>query len=151
MTNLIDESKVFLDVNVSSKDELFAFAGERAVELGVCRDAAAVAAELMEREGQMTTGLTDGFAIPHTKSVHVDKVAVLFVRTQSAIAWETMDGIDPTCFFVLLVPHENEGNIHLQMISQLATCLLEDDFKARVRSAGDVDELVEHVTKALAS
>jgi len=151
MTNLIDDNEVFLDVDIASKEDLFDFVAQRAVELGVSADAAAVAADLMEREGQMTTGLTDGFAIPHTKSTNVDKVGVLFVRTTSAVAWETMDDVDPTCFFVLLVPHENEGNIHLQMISQLATCLLEDDFKQRVRAAKDAGELVGYVADALAT
>ena len=47
----------------------------------------------------------------------------------------------------LLVPEENEGNLHLMMISKLATCLLEDDFKETLKSVTDKKELKDYILK----
>ena len=146
-TQLMNENDVFLDVDVSTKEELFSFIAREAARLGVTRDPEGLAGDLMDRENQISTGLTDGFAIPHAKSDHVDHVEVFFIRTLAPIAWETMDGDEAGFFFVLLVPRENEGNIHLQMISALAVCLLEDDFKSEVKSCADARELTDYITK----
>jgi len=146
---LLHDYDICLDVDASTKEELFAFAGERAVEHGVASDAAAVAEDLMARERQMATGLTKGFAIPHTKSSHVDAVDVLYVRTNAPIAWEAMDDEPTQYFFVLLVPEANEGNVHLKMISELATCLLEDDFIAKVKHMDEPHELASYVNASI--
>ena len=90
-------------------------------------------------------GLQDGFAIPHARSSYVEKVSVFFIRNVSKLDWETLDDSEVHNLFALLVPEKNEGNIHLQMISQLATCLLEDDFKSTVQSSTDKNELKEYI------
>ena len=58
-----------------------------------------------------------------------------------------MDDSEVHYLFALLVPKENEGNIHLQMISKLATCLLEEDFKDKIKSTSDKSELKDYILK----
>lgn len=146
---LLHEHDVFLDVEVHSKKELFSFIAEQAKKLGVTKDVAALESDLMGREEQMTTGLTDCFAIPHTKSAHVEHVEVFYVVTEEPIPWETMDGDKAQYFFALLVPEENEGNIHLQMISALAVCLLEDEFTQHIKSSTDAVELIDYINSQI--
>lgn len=146
---LLHAYDVFLDVEAHSKKELFSFIAEQAKKLGVTEDVAALESDLMGREGQMTTGLTDCFAIPHTKSVHVERVEVFYIVTKEPIPWETMDGDKAQYFFVLLVPEENEGNIHLQMISALAVCLLEDEFTQHIKSSTDTVELIDYINSQI--
>lgn len=146
-TRLVNENDVFLDVEATTKEELFSFISEQAERLGVTDDAEGLAADLMDRERQISTGLTDGFAIPHTKSARVKHVEVFYLRTKAPIPWETMDSDEAGYFFALLVPEENKGNIHLQMISALAVSLLEDDFKATVKSCDDPAELTDYIAE----
>ena len=49
--------------------------------------------------------------------------------------------------FALIVPKEAAGNEHLMMISQLATNLLEDEFRDEVKSATDKSVLKEYILK----
>ena len=100
---------------------------------------------MLNREKEFSTGLQDGFAIPHARSSYVKKVSVFLIRNKSRLNWETLDGSEVHNLFALAVPVENEGNIHLQMISQLATCLLEDDFKETVQSSNDQNELKKYI------
>ena len=51
--------------------------------------------------------------------------------------------------FALIVPKENAGNEHLMMISKLATSLLEDDFKAKIKTSDNKAELAEYISKII--
>ncbi|WP_298579466.1 PTS sugar transporter subunit IIA [uncultured Olegusella sp.] len=148
-TKLLHDNDIYLEVDAATKEELFAFIGACAVAHGVAGDANAVAEDLMERERQMPTGLTSGFAIPHTKSPNIDAVDVLYLRTNAPIAWESMDEEPTQYFFVLLVPEANEGNIHLKLISELATRLLEDDFIDKVKSMQDAHKLAAYINDSI--
>lgn len=145
MSDLIQSNYIFLDENYKSKQDVLEFIAKKAKEYGICKDENGLLTDLLKREQEFSTGLQDGFAIPHARSSYVEKVSVFFIRNISKLDWETLDDSEVHNLFALLVPEKNEGNIHLQMISQLATCLLEDDFKSTVQSSTDKNELKEYI------
>lgn len=147
MTGLIEDNYIFLNEDYKSKQELLSFIAANAEELNICDTKEGLLKDLLAREAEFSTGLQDGFAIPHARSSHVKKVSVFFIRNKSVLDWETLDDSDVHYLFALLVPKENEGNIHLQMISKLATSLLEDDFKDKVKSTSDKSELKDYILK----
>ena len=147
MTGLIEDNYIFPNEDYKSKQELLSFIAAKAEELNICDTKEGLLKDLLAREAEFSTGLQDGFAIPHARSSHVKKVSVFFIRNKSVLDWETLDDSDVHYLFALLVPKENEGNIHLQMISKLATSLLEDDFKDKVKSTSDKSELKEYKKK----
>lgn len=147
MTGLIEDNYIFLNEDYKSKQELLSFIAAKAGELNICDTKEGLLEDLLAREAEFSTGLQDGFAIPHARSSHVKKVSVFFIRNKSVLDWETLDDSEVHYLFALLVPKENEGNIHLQMISKLATCLLEDDFKDKIKSTSDKSELKDYILK----
>lgn len=147
MTGLIEDNYIFLKEDYKSKQELLSFIAAKAEELNICDTKEGLLEDLLAREAEFSTGLQDGFAIPHARSSHVKKVSVFFIRNKSVLDWETLDDSEVHYLFALLVPKENEGNIHLQMISKLATCLLEDDFKDKIKSTSDKSELKDYILK----
>ena len=147
MTGLIEDNYIFLNEDYKSKQELLSFIAAKAEELNICDTKEGLLEDLLAREAEFSTGLQDGFAIPHARSSHVKKVSVFFTRNKSVLDWETLDDSEVHYLFALLVPKENEGNIHLQMISKLATCLLEDDFKDKIKSTSDKSELKDYILK----
>lgn len=147
MTELIEDNYIFLNEDYKSKQELLSFIAAKAEELNICDTKEGLLEDLLAREAEFSTGLQDGFAIPHARSSHVKKVSVFFIRNKSVLDWETLDDSEVHYLFALLVPKENEGNIHLQMISKLATCLLEDDFKDKIKSTSDKSELKDYILK----
>lgn len=147
MTGLIEDNYIFLNEDYKSKKELLSFIAAKAEELNICDTKEGLLEDLLAREVEFSTGLQDGFAIPHARSSHVKKVSVFFIRNKSVLDWETLDDSEVHYLFALLVPKENEGNIHLQMISKLATCLLEDDFKDKIKSTSDKSELKDYILK----
>lgn len=147
MTGLIEDNYIFLNEDYKSKQELLFFIAAKAEELNICDTKEGLLEDLLAREAEFSTGLQDGFAIPHARSSHVKKVSVFFIRNKSVLDWETLDDSEVHYLFALLVPKENEGNIHLQMISKLATCLLEEDFKDKIKSTSDKSELKDYILK----
>mgnify|MGYP000349830141 FL=1 len=80
--------------------------------------------DFLEREKEFSTGLQDGFAIPHARTDNVKKVTVMFLRNKDGIDWQTLDDEPVKYIFALLVPKQSAGDVHLKMISSLATALI---------------------------
>lgn len=141
--DIINERQVFLGVSVHDKAEALAFVAEKAVGLDVADDANGLVADLAHREEQMATGLTGGFAIPHAKSAHVLRPAVVYVSLAEPVSWSSFDGgsLDVSRLFALLVPAGEAGTTHLELLSKLAVCLIDKTFCKRVRSIADPSEL----------
>lgn len=147
-TMLLEEN-IFLNVSVGSKEELLELISKKAVELNIASDQNGLLRDLKKREEEFATGLQDGFAIPHARSSYVQKPSILYFKTNKALEWGSMDDKKVNCVFSLLAPAENEGNIHLLMLSQLATCLLEEDFKEYVKVANDTTQLTAFIKKRM--
>ena len=68
---LLSNDAIYLNQTLTSQAAVFDFLAKQAVTLGVARDAEAVLASLQERESLGTTGMIDGFAIPHAKDASI--------------------------------------------------------------------------------
>lgn len=120
------------DAAVATQDELFSFIGSTAFELGITNDARGLAEDLAAREDEMATGLMDEFAIPHAKTPRVMRPSVIYVRTERPVPWHMLTGDTARHFFALLVSPEDGGAPFVRMLSKLAACLMEADFRSRV-------------------
>lgn len=143
------EDHICFEVAGDGKEDILRFIANKASELGISTNEEGLLLDLKKREEEFSTGLQDEFAIPHARSSYVKEASILFLKTQKPIEWGTMDDQQVHYLFSLLVPSENEGNVHLMMLSQLATCLLEDDFKAFVKSCDDKQDLVSYIYKGM--
>lgn len=146
---MIKEENIFLNIDLSSKDKVLEFISKKAYELNISSDFDKLLYDLKEREKEFSTGIQDGFAIPHAKSETVVFPNIFFIKTINSIKWETLDDSDVNCIFAILVPKENENNIHLQMIAKLSVCLLEDEFKNKIRLLDNINELKEYILKIM--
>jgi PTS system fructose-specific IIA component len=143
------EENILLDVAVASKEELFDVIANYAYDSGYVANAADTSAAFNEREAEYSTGLQEGFAIPHAKAETVLAPTVLFIRLTKAIEWETFDDSAVKNVFALMVPKKDEGTVHLEMLSRLATALLEEDFIQQVQQSEDKTKLVETIKKEM--
>lgn len=143
------EEHICFQVPGKQKLDILKYVAAKAKELNICDNSEGLLIDLLHREEEFSTGLQDGFAIPHARSSHVKEASILFLKTEDEVEWGTMDGNNVHYLFSLLVPKENEGNVHLMMLSQLATCLLEDDFKDYVKKCDDKQALVSYIYKGM--
>lgn len=150
---VIKPEHVFFDAPVASKDEAMTFIASEAQALGITDDAEALKAALLHREEEMATGLAGGFAIPHTKTECVKRPAVLYVSLPHDIAWSSFDGSDLTVnrLFALLVPLKDAGTLHVELLSKLAVCLIDEGFCSHIAQIADERELAAYLCERVAA
>ncbi|WP_025677590.1 PTS sugar transporter subunit IIA [Paenibacillus massiliensis] len=151
---MITKEHVFLDQPLHSKQAVFEFIAEQAAKLQLTAHPEQVIQDLWEREHIYSTGLQDHFAIPHTQSTAIEQPAVMVIRLKEPIDWAAHDGKPVQYIFTILVPKHQVDMSHLQIISSLATLLLEDSFKtaiAQAQQSEDIYALLQQYTEGLVS
>lgn len=145
----LSEKDILLHVKVADRDELLRLISKRAEELGNTNSAENLFKAFIEREKDYSTGLQEGFAIPHAKTNIVNNVGIIYARLDNPIDWETYDDQPVTDVFALMVPEANAGTTHLQMLSNLATELLEDEFKKHLRELDNQKDISEYISRKM--
>lgn len=147
----VKASNVLCGQTVENRDAALALISERAVEAGIAEDSAALYAAFLKREAEGTTGMVEGFAIPHAKSDTVKTAQVMVLKSSEGIAsWEAMDESPVTCAIALLVPESEAGTSHLQILSKVATALTDEAFRAAVKSTDDPAAIAKLINERLA-
>lgn len=123
-----DKENILLNVNVKDKKDLFAYIARYAKKKRIIDDEQLLIKAFTNRESEVSTGLQNSFAIPHAKADCIMKPTVLYLKLLHPIEWETFDDKPVQNIFALLVPTKHEGTLHLEMISRIATSLLDDEF-----------------------
>ncbi|GHV98067.1 PTS mannose transporter subunit IIAB [Lactobacillus nasalidis] len=144
-----DEYSVLVDVDIKNKLDLLKYISEYATKIGIASDALKLNESFREREQEFSTGLEDGFSIPHAKTSVVKEVGIIYVRLKNAIEWETYDDQPVTDVFALMVPPENAGTTHLKMLAKLSTALLEDSFKEKLRTLTEPKQIANYISKEI--
>lgn len=138
-------NKDFLNMNIQA-DHKNAAIEEIITEAnlsGIVDDKEAVIEAVLNRETQGTTGMGGGVAIPHAKSSHIQEATVLFGRSQSEIDWESLDGTAVQIVFLILVPEEQKGDVHLKILQMLARHLVDESFTQQLIDASSKDEVYD--------
>lgn len=136
--DFVKASNVFCDQKVDDRDAALKFISDNAVAAGIADDADALLVAFLKREEEGTTGMVDGFAIPHAKTDAVKQASVMVLKAPEGVpGWDTMDEAPVTCAIALLVPEAEAGTSHLQILSKVAMALTDDDFRAACKDATD--------------
>ena len=137
---------VFVAEDFASRDEALSFVSNQAVKAGLADDADAVMNAFLAREAEGTTGMMEGFAIPHAKSDAINEAAVIVVKDESGVTgWDTMDGAPVNVAIALLIPGAQAGTTHLKILSKVAEALMDEDFRATVKGSTDAAEIAKTI------
>lgn len=148
--DFVKVENVFVAENFASRDEALSFVSNQAVKAGVADDADAVMNAFLAREAEGTTGMMEGFAIPHAKSDAITEAAVIVVKDDSGvIGWDTMDGAPVNVAIALLIPGAQAGTTHLKILSKVAEALMDEGFRATVKGSTDAAEIAKTINARL--
>lgn len=149
-SDFVKVENVFVAEDFASRDEALSFVSNQAVKAGVASDADAVMNAFLAREAEGTTGMMEGFAIPHAKSDAITEAAVIVVKDESGVTgWDTMDGAPVNVAIALLIPGAQAGTTHLKILSKVAEALMDEDFRATVKGSTDAAEIAKTINARL--
>lgn len=148
--DFVKVENVFVAEDFTSRDEALSFVSNQAVKAGIASDADAVMKAFLAREAEGTTGMMEGFAIPHAKSDAITEAAVIVVKDESGVTgWDTMDGAPVNVAIALLIPGAQAGTTHLKILSKVAEALMDEDFRATVKGSADAAEIAKTINDRL--
>lgn len=149
MKDMIQQNFIQLHATASSQTGVFQNIADIAVENGIATSTEDIVQGLQEREAQSTTGFQDGFAIPHTQADAVIKPAIVIVRTETGIEWESFDDQPAFFFLSLLIPKSEAGTTHLQALAALSRTLMDEDKRQAMLDAKTNEQLSALVERAI--
>ena len=139
IAGLLPVANILLDLDVANKKRVFEqvgllFENNHGISRNVVYDS------LFAREKLGSTGLGQGIAIPHGRIKTLPEALGAFVRTRTAIPFDSPDGRGVAQIFVLLVP-EQATDRHLQILSELAQMFSDKALRERIAAAPDAQSL----------
>lgn len=138
MTNIakiLSLQNVLLDLDVSSKKRAFEQAG-LLFENNCSIARSTVSDNLFARERLGSTGLGHGVAVPHGRIKGLKNPIAAFVRLVEPIPFESPDGQAVDLLIFLLMP-DNVTQQHLEILSEIAEMLSDDEFRDALRTETD--------------
>lgn len=141
---LITGNCISLDNDWRSKEEVIKGMTDNLLLAGRCRYPRKLEADLWAREAVFSTGLGFSFAIPHSKSEHIEQSTISVARLPAPVRW----GDDEAQFIIMLTLNKHAaGDQHMRIFSRLARRIMHDEFRSALVNAASpeaVAELLRH-------
>ena len=142
---LLTEETIILNLDATSKQQVLEELTGQLEQAGKLVDRQAFLQDILARENQSTTGIGEGIAIPHAKSLAVKTPAIAFGRSELGLDYESLDG-QPAHLFFMIAATEGANDDHLEALSRLATFLMDEKFRSRILAASSKQEVLEAIT-----
>ena len=139
-SDILDLQNIKVGVEVASRDEALKYLADFAVKNNLANDSEAVYNSYVKREKEGSTGMTDGFAIPHAQSAAIAKSSMIVLKLKQPIDWQSLDGKKIDTVISFLIP-QVDSNAHLQYLSNTAKLLTHADFIAKLKAANTPAEI----------
>ena len=97
---------------------------------------------IFERERIMSTGVGNGFAIPHGKTDAVTDIVAAFAVTAEPIDYQSLDE-KPVRLVFLLVGKDNLVGPHIKLLSRISRLMNKEDFRKRLLVQQTPHEIIE--------
>jgi len=104
-------------------------------------DQAQVLEALLEREAAGSTGVGHGVAVPHARIEGLDQIRGVFVRLETPIVYEALDGQPVDLLFALLAPPAS-GSDHLRALARVSRLMRQPELRAQLRQARTAETLM---------
>ena len=139
-SDILDLQNIKVGVDVASRKDALKYLADFAVKNNLANDSEAVYNSYVKREKEGSTGMTDGFAIPHAQSAAITKSSMIVLKLKQPIDWQSLDGKKIDTVISFLIP-QVDSNAHLQYLSNTAKLLTHADFIAKLKAANTPAEI----------
>lgn len=136
ITALTCENLICMDLHATTKTDLFDEMATMLAREGILNDPAQFVRDVQAREDIDCTGFEQGVALPHARSASVIRPALAIGISRRGIEYGSEDGKPARLIFMIATP-EQGATLHIELLAELSTRLLEPDFIPGMRAATD--------------
>ena len=145
ITDLLKPQSILLNAAPTDKADAIYTLGDLMDKGGNLSDKAEYLKAVFAREESGSTGLGDGIATPHAKSAGVKEAGLAAMVVPNGVDFDALDGQPSRLFFMIAAP-EGAADTHVEVLSKLATMVIDPDFKNALIQAATVDRFLELIT-----
>lgn len=145
ITDLLKLESILLNAAPTDKADAIYTLGDLMDKSGNLSDKAEYLKAVFAREEAGSTGLGDGIATPHAKSNGVKEAGLAAMVVPNGVDFDALDGQPSRLFFMIAAP-EGAADTHVEVLSKLATMVIDSDFKNALIQAATVDRFLELIT-----
>lgn len=103
---------------------------------------------LKKRENLGSTGIGKGVAIPHCRSLVVDRLRVVYGRKEAGIGFGAVDGKPVHHLFLIVAPPVEISNQYLPVLGKIAQFCKDPKNLSRLDEAHSVEEFMQVLEQA---
>lgn len=142
MSELFKKENIFLNKDLKSRDDVLKYVSEQAENLGIGKKED-IYQSFKDREGEASTGMQDGIAMPHAISEKIENASIIYLTLTNKLSdWETFDDTKVDKVIAMLVPKNGEQQ-HLEIISNFAASLIDDTKRTELDRLDNIDDIFE--------
>ena len=145
ITDLLKPQSILLNASPTNKADAIYTLGDLMDKGGNLSNKAEYLEAVFAREESGSTGLGDGIATPHAKSAGVKEAGLAAMVVPNGVDFEALDGQPSRLFFMIAAP-EGAADTHVEVLSKLATMVIDPDFKNALIQSATVNRFLELIT-----
>jgi nitrogen PTS system EIIA component len=140
LREFFSEDVVKLDLEGSTKDEVLK---ELIAVLGLDEKSEGILYKMLKRRENLgSTGIGKGIAIPHCRSLVVNRLRVAFGRKKEGLDFRAIDEQPVHNIFLIVAPPLEVSNQYLPVLGKIAQFSKEPDVAARLREIDSAAEFL---------
>jgi PTS system nitrogen regulatory IIA component len=147
MREILSPDRVVLDMRPRNKARVLQDIALRFNRSDPALETDRIATALLAREQLGSTGLGNGFALPHARIDTLPGYRGLFVRLDKSLAFEAIDGEPVTTIFALLMPG-TETSSHVGALATISRLFRDMQVRDRLRAAKTSGEVYGILTES---
>ena len=136
-----------LQMESADKEEAFEELVDLLVRAGMVQDRARAIAAIHQREGQQSTGIGDGVAIPHGKDETIKQLVCALGMSQAGIEFDALDGRKAHVIFLVLADSHNPGP-HVALLAGISRLLGRPGFIRKLRETPSGEQALAVIREA---
>jgi fructose-specific phosphotransferase system IIA component len=142
ITDILTEELVVAQLPGKTKNDIIDGLLDRLAASPRVLDKEKVRAAIMDREKIMSTGVGNGFAIPHGKTDAVTDIVAAFAVTAEPIEYQSLDE-KPVRLVFLLVGKDNLVGPHIKLLSRISRLMNKEEFRQKLLVPHSAHEILE--------
>ena len=142
ISDILNEQLVVTGLKGNSKEEIIDAMIDIVSTSPRVQDKERVRQAIFDREKIMSTGVGNGFAIPHGKTEAVSDIVAAFAVTEQPIDYQSLDA-KPVRLVFLLVGKENMVGPHIKLLSRISRLMNKEDFRKRLLAIKSPKEILD--------
>ncbi len=150
LASLLSKERVNLSLKSGKKEEVIT---ELVQTIKKGADADLIVSTLLKREELGSTGIGKGIAIPHCRSLAVEKLEIAIGRTAKPVNFNSIDKKPVSLIFLIIAPPQDPGNqylITLGKIVQIAKEMTKKNIIQKAKTAEEFITTINDIEKGLA-